>query len=49
MTNSLTIKPAIMRENLPTAAITFTHKYGHQHLIRSVKFVQKSWGLSNYA
>jgi hypothetical protein len=44
MTNSFSVQPAIIRENLPTTAITFTRKYGNKHLIRPAKFGQHSVG-----
>ena len=42
MINLLSVKPAIIRDNLPATAITFTRKYGNKHLIRPVKFAQQS-------
>jgi hypothetical protein len=44
MTNAHSLKPSIIRENLPTTAITFTRKYGNKHLIRPVKFAQQDLG-----
>jgi hypothetical protein len=42
MINLFSVKPAIIRDSLPTTAITFTRKYDNKHLIRPVKFVQQS-------
>jgi hypothetical protein len=41
MTQVHALKPSIIRESLPTTAITFTRKYGNKHLIRPVKFAQQ--------
>lgn len=40
MINLCSVKPVIIRDSLPTTAITFTRKYDNKHLIRPVKFVQ---------
>jgi hypothetical protein len=44
MTNLFSTRPVIVRENLPTTAITFTRRYGNKHLIRPAKFTQQSMG-----
>jgi hypothetical protein len=44
MTNVFSTRPVIVRENLPTTAITFTRRYGNKHLTRPAKFAQPTIG-----